>query len=711
MFQSHETLCLTTETKEGIFVLLKNLAKHFRVLYICDIPLCSNDLKVIHSDLTELHIERCPFNFEEQLDLSQLTRLTHFTCSKCYADCHLLFTLKSIPGNLEYLDISGNLLNPIDHAPLVAWIEKQKSLKHLNLSGNNLNPRSAPTLFDILFNLPLLEVLNFKDNYLPFEFLKKLRSFPGTLNWKSLSIYALDGLLKDSDSFLVCFSKLKQLEFLDISDNYEQEFSTSLLKGISELTNLKNIVFNSNSNSAFSNEIENLFRKNPKLSLTLKKHTTKSFKDWKLSVSHRDGNIDESVDNENIENFSQSIYRHLKFSLKSPNNKQFQIENLISKFRGVNGLKLHLAGEGYHFYVENSRNYPPSIEACITYKTESDLKNILSCMSDLKLTFFDFVPVNCYKTEIFNILLETKNSPYWESIEELELSSCDIKIILKIITEINLLNLKTLNLENIYSIDKDAQIVVRPEVKNYFLQKLSLDYLEMKFHDESLRILFKCLPNLTEFKIRIWTNLLDDFSIASLPKGLRSLDIYVGGDIKNLDLFNDSVTLPLLTKFKYEYSFQRYSKLGLKKIIYLPNLTELIVPQWVIKSVTFVVPKLRKLTLNYIYDSSYAYLKKSKNLKIIKLGSAKVGITKKIMDSNFLFSFPNLVKFQCYELDSYGERANFDGVPDEISKSLISLIVSDTNKIDNYYCRNENAKQLQKKNFPFLYMYGPGIME
>ncbi len=150
--------------------MLKNLAKNYEVLYNRDIPLCLNDLKAIHSDLTEFHIEDCPFNFDEQLDLSQLTCLTHFTCSKCYADCHLLFTLESLTSNLEYLDISDNWLNPIDHSRLVAWIEKQKSLKHLNLSNNNLNPKSVPSLFNVLFNLPSLKVLNLKNNYLFMNF-------------------------------------------------------------------------------------------------------------------------------------------------------------------------------------------------------------------------------------------------------------------------------------------------------------------------------------------------------------------------------------------------------------------------------------------------------------------------------------------------------------------------------------------------------------
>ena len=257
-------LKVSLESKEGIFVLLKNLAKHFRVLYICDIPLCSNDLEAIHSDLIELHIERCPFNFEEQLDLSQLTHLTHFTCSNCFADCHLLFALESFTCNLEYLEISGNLLNPIDHTPLVNWIEKQKSLKHLNLSRNNLNPRSAPTLFDILFTHPSLEVLNLTNNYIGIQFIKQLSSFPGTLNWKSLTINDFDNSMEIFDLFPSCYSKLKKLEYLDISDISDKNtlcFLFSICKGISELISLKKFIFYFHPRNEYSNEIEKLFKK------------------------------------------------------------------------------------------------------------------------------------------------------------------------------------------------------------------------------------------------------------------------------------------------------------------------------------------------------------------------------------------------------------------------------------------------------------------
>ncbi len=104
-------------------------------------------------------------------------------------------------------------------------------------------------ILNAFFNLPLLEVLNLSNNYLSLEFLKQLSSFPGTLNWKSLSINNFDKLLINSDLFPVCFSKLKQLEYLDLSgtpDEFtEQNFTSSLLKGISELTNLQKFIFNS----------------------------------------------------------------------------------------------------------------------------------------------------------------------------------------------------------------------------------------------------------------------------------------------------------------------------------------------------------------------------------------------------------------------------------------------------------------------------------
>ncbi len=41
------------DKKDETFVVLKNLTKNYEVLYIRDIPLCLNDLKAIHSDLTE----------------------------------------------------------------------------------------------------------------------------------------------------------------------------------------------------------------------------------------------------------------------------------------------------------------------------------------------------------------------------------------------------------------------------------------------------------------------------------------------------------------------------------------------------------------------------------------------------------------------------------------------------------------------------------
>ena len=252
-------LKVSLENKEDTLVLFKNLAKSYKVLHICDIPLRSDDLKAIHPNLTELHIKRCPFNFEEQLDLSQSTHLTHFTCSECFADCHLLFALESLTSSLEYLDISDNWLNPADHSPLVTWIEKQKSLKHLNLSNNNLNPRSAPTLFNVLFNHPSLEVLNLTKNYLFFEFLEQLSSFSGTPNWKSLAINDSDQLVNNTYLFSICFPKLNQLEYLDMSDasdNCEQVFTSSLCDGLLELTNLREFVSNSKTDRDLSKEIK-----------------------------------------------------------------------------------------------------------------------------------------------------------------------------------------------------------------------------------------------------------------------------------------------------------------------------------------------------------------------------------------------------------------------------------------------------------------------
>ena len=714
-------LKVNPEKMEETFTLLRNLVKLYKVLYICDIPLSLKNLSVIHSDLIELHIENCPFNFEEQLNISELTRLTHFACLNCFADCHLRFTLESLPNNLKYLDISGNLLNPIDHSPLVDWIEKQKSLKYLNLSGNNLNPRSAPTLFNVLFNLPSLEVLNLAHNYLGCEFLKELSSFPGSLNWKSLTVNDFDELSKDSDLLAVCFSKLKQLEYLNISDApdeiTEQEFS-SLCKGISELINLKKFIFNTKVDSKYSskteNEIEKLFKKNPNLSLFLKDHAIKSLEDWKLSVSHASCSI--VGWNEKIENFSQSFYRFAKIYLNSLNNEPSQIEYLINKIREVEGVKLSIVHFDYSTDdLEVFDNFlPQQIEFHIIYETEDDLKNILSyCKNYFKSISFHFQIAEDNGYPLYEFVRKHKNSHFWVSIEELELVSCELETALNIMAEINLSNLKHLHLKGFRS-----EVFLNEfdwlSVKNYSLQKLTLTLYREEIYGESLGILFRCFPNMTEFRIRSYENLSNDFSISTLPKGLssykdsskdfsisalpkglRSLDISRYGKMKSLDFLNDLSTFPLLTKLTILNHWERSSNLDLNMTIHLPNLTELTTQQWILNSAKFVLPKLRKLIIDQIYNSSLDNLKKFEKLKNIELLHVDRGIINKVIDSDFLFLFPNLSEFYCDEKGYCGGFTN--GLESKkVSKSLVHFTVNDIQNIP-YSCAVSNGVVYQSK--------------
>ena len=481
-------LKVNPESKGESFALLKNLAKNYKVLYIRDIPLCSNDLKAIHSDLTELHIERCPFNFEEQFDLSQLAHLTHFTCSRCYADRHLLFTLESLKCDLEYLDISDNWVNPIDHSPLADWIETQKSLKHLNLSGNNLSPKSAPTIYNVFFNLPSLEVLNLAGNYLGFEFSKQLSSFSGTLNWKSFTINDFDIFLWNSDLYSICFSKLKQLEYLNMSNNNtEQYFSPSLCKGLSELTNLKDFLFNSHTGREYPIEVESLFKNNPNLKL-------------------------------------------------------------------------------------------------------------------------------------------------------------------------------------------------------------------------------ECFPNMHDFEMSTSCDLSNNHPIGALPKGLRILDICTKEKIKNLDFLNDLSNFTLLTKLEIQIKFEMVSNSNLTETIYLPNLNELLIHQQVFDSATFVLPELRKLTIENLNNSSLDYLKEYKKLKNIKLTHIEKGITQKIIDSNLFSSFSGLNVFSSDECRCFTGKSSYDFVSDEISNSLVHLTLHHDNSSIDYYCEDEIAKQLQEKKIPYLYRYDDNIL-
>ncbi len=132
----------------------------------------------------------------------------------------------------------------------------------------------------------------------------------------------------------------------------------------------------------------------------------------------------------------------------------------------------------------------------------------------------------------------------------LELIECNIKIVLEIITEINLPNLKYLRLEKSKSISEDDKLVV-PRVKNYSLQYLFIDFVKNATCDKSLGILFECFHKMTEFELHLKCDFPNDFPITVLPKGLRILKIFVDGAINSLDLLDHLITFPLLTELSF----------------------------------------------------------------------------------------------------------------------------------------------------------------
>ena len=83
-------------------------------------------------------------------------------------------------------------------------------------------------------------------------------------------------------------------------------------------------------------------------------------------------------------------------------------------------------------------------------------------------------------------------------------------------------------------------------------------------------------------------------------------------------------------------------------------------------------------------------------------------ITQKLIDSDFLFSFPNLNLFYCTLGENNNYKFNYDFVSDKISKTLICFNVGDSN--NEYFGHNNNGKRLQVKRMPFLYMYGFDIV-
>ena len=362
------------------------------------------------------------------------------------------------------------------------------------------------------------------------------------------------------------------------------------------------------------------------------------------------------------------------------------------------------------FEFETFDNFPlQSIQFRIVYKTEDDLKNILlSCKNYFRSVFFQFQISEDSGYPLYNFMLEYKSSPYWKSIEELELVNCELKTILNIISEISLPNLKSLCLDKFRSEDVLNEFDWS-DVKNYTLQKLSLRFYTKKIYDESLLILFKCFPNMTEFKMTLAGSLSNNFPFVALPKGLRSLDISTYENFETLSFLNYLSTFSLLTKLKIVSNRERYSNLDLNMTIYLPNLTELTTHQWLFNSATFVLPKLRVLILDLIHNSSLDNLKEFENLKKIELRIIDEGITQKVLNSGFLFSLSNLNEFYSGEA-RYCKKLNYDFVSDEISKSLIYLHVNDIWSTSNNNI-NDNGKRLQGKKIPYLSKYDYGIME
>ena len=102
-------------SKDEAPFLISNLSPCYSGLYLKDSPLNEEDAvqlqNCIHRDMKTIHIENCPFNFNTPLKLNQ--KLKYFTLKNCYAGDSIVFILEGLDSDcLEYLDVSGNYLNP-----------------------------------------------------------------------------------------------------------------------------------------------------------------------------------------------------------------------------------------------------------------------------------------------------------------------------------------------------------------------------------------------------------------------------------------------------------------------------------------------------------------------------------------------------------------------------------------------------------------------
>lgn len=230
---------VTAESRQKTFVLANNLLQFYDKFMLACISIDAKDAPAVQRlfkpHLTLIHIEECPFNFDEAFDLSPVVKLKHFECSMCYAS-QIIRTLVSIKSKLTILNIEGNGVIPKDYDQLLEFFGRQEELQELNISNNQIGNSD---LLKVILNIKQLKFLDISDNLIGPSFSFHLGEHPVLLELEHLDVSNI--FYDDSQAlikFFKNFCKLSKLQVLHFCGNQIDKFMVYFVLSIGNLKSL-----------------------------------------------------------------------------------------------------------------------------------------------------------------------------------------------------------------------------------------------------------------------------------------------------------------------------------------------------------------------------------------------------------------------------------------------------------------------------------------
>ena len=219
MLLSVEKISIANSISDVNFIFLKNLLPIYEKFTATDISMNIDEAKrlrpLLHTRLTSICFENCPvcFGIGEIFNFREFLSLIVFTWSGSFESEGILKMIVTLNENLEFLDISGSMIDPTEGFRLASIISKFKEIKVLNLSNNNLTTKNFK-IIEVIHSLKNITQLDLSDNTIGILFLQSMDKVQGKLNFVRLSNCSIT-----NENLKTSLGDLKDLKDLDLSAN------------------------------------------------------------------------------------------------------------------------------------------------------------------------------------------------------------------------------------------------------------------------------------------------------------------------------------------------------------------------------------------------------------------------------------------------------------------------------------------------------------